>query len=178
MKITTEKKSYELVNSLWIILNLFFGFTSFISFLYIGYRAKSKKWTICGVLYSIPVIIYIFMGKIYKGNEKVAIYLTIIMFLTSTISIIHGLLVRKEYLIRIETIKLKNNEYKGEIKKLNINSADIKHLIKIPLISRKKAEKVLKYRDDNGDIKNLNEIQKLLKLKTYEVERLKYLVEL
>lgn len=44
---------------------------------------------------------------------------------------------------------------------VNINSADLKQLIKLPGVGKKKAQAIIDYRDANGDFASLEELAKV-----------------
>lgn len=95
LPITSKGKKWEILNSWWILTA--FVFFGFIGFFYIGATAKQKKWKISGAIY---LGIWIFSIIIIQSTD-----LSLTLFaLGWVISIVHSLLVRKQYLIRREYI--------------------------------------------------------------------------
>jgi DNA uptake protein ComE-like DNA-binding protein len=111
---------WEILNSLWIILT-FTYFTNWIAFIYIGATTRNRKWIFYGLAYLAPFIITQIVMDFYVDpsmvNENGVIsdtftsivgYLFMIPWL---ISIGHAFYVRKEYLLRLESLKrIQNTE--------------------------------------------------------------------
>ena len=103
MTVITRDKKWEWKNSLWLLwaLTLFFGF---ISFLWVGPRAKQMKWTLSGFAYLL-IGFGSFMVATDEGlqqilSEAVINLLTWTWFATAIICAIHALIIRKDYLNR------------------------------------------------------------------------------
>ncbi|MFC7371419.1 ComEA family DNA-binding protein [Fictibacillus iocasae] len=104
--ITQKGKAWEWGNSLWMLWALVtFGLFNYISFFYIGYRVKQRKWTLAGVLYSIPFILMIIFSETTDEDHWSYGLTLAIYFICSTISFFHVFVVRKEYLLRLEKMK-------------------------------------------------------------------------
>lgn len=55
-----------------------------------------------------------------------------------------------------------NHSFAGETKGLiNLNTADAAQLVSLPGIGKKKAEAIVKFREENGNFKSLEDIQKV-----------------
>lgn len=98
-------KAWEWRHSIWILWTLPFpGFTSFISFLYIGKRTKTKKWIVFGLIY-LAWILFLFLylplfpSYSFIGSLRNAFYTA--GWVLWIWSIIHAFIVRKEYLVRL-----------------------------------------------------------------------------
>lgn len=97
-------KAWEWRHSIWILWTLPFpGFTSFISFLYIGKRTKTKKWIVFGLIYlawNLFLFLYLplFPSYSFTGSLRNAFYTA--GWILWIWSIIHAFIVRKEYLVR------------------------------------------------------------------------------
>ncbi|MFE8700594.1 ComEA family DNA-binding protein [Cytobacillus sp. FJAT-54145] len=105
-KITSKGKLWELMNSIWMLWAIAtIGFFNYISFFYIAYRVKQRKWTIWGIVYSIPFIMYM----AFEGSVREDSLLYNLMFAAIIISwfgsIFHVFKIRAEYLIRLEQHK-------------------------------------------------------------------------
>lgn len=72
MQLTPFGRGWEWGRSLWMIWLLFpFGFASFISFFYIGFRTKQTKWTISGFIYLIIIIIHFTIDENFDVDHPV-----------------------------------------------------------------------------------------------------------
>ena len=96
-------KSWRLINSWWIILpfTIFFYWSAFY---YIAATAKNRKWFYYGLIYTIPFILLISRGHTNFTNP-IDNFIMGIVLLFWFVSIGHAFLLRKEYLIRLETLK-------------------------------------------------------------------------
>ena len=76
----------------------------------------------------------------------------------------------------------KQNEYRPVKKKpdiiLNINSADVKEITKLPGINVVQAKKAIRYREENGGFKTKVEFYTLLKLKEYFIKEIEDMIEI
>lgn len=94
-------KAWEWKHSFWMLWSLtIFGWTTFISFLYIGRKTKTKKWTIAGIIYLVWTI-FMLSGLGYLLIPTIVGSIGVIIWIWS---IIHVFLVRKEYLVRLSYI--------------------------------------------------------------------------
>jgi Helix-hairpin-helix motif len=93
--ITDRGKSWELLNSLWII-TAFVPLLNWTPFLYIGIRANQSKWIYIGLIYSIPFILSMLAGT-FKQLANLGSLTALIALI---FSIPHAFMLRKEYLIR------------------------------------------------------------------------------
>lgn len=94
MSITNRGKKWELLNSWWVLLSFFI--LGFISLIYIGYKAKVKRWKILS-------IIYFFLTWVYMLSLDVSNLPSIFAYipmLTYVSGIVYCFVVREEYLIR------------------------------------------------------------------------------
>jgi len=103
MTVITRDKKWEWKNSFWLlwVLTLFFGF---ISFLWIGPRAKQMKWTLSGFAYLLigfgSFLVATDEGLQQILSETVMNFLTWVWFITGIVCLIHALVIRKDYLNR------------------------------------------------------------------------------
>jgi hypothetical protein len=90
---------WNLFHSMWLIWVFTLGFLNFISFLYIGWKVKRKRWIFSGIVYLMPTVIYFkYISQVKNTNGLV------LMILTSGIfSLIHAFSIRKAYLIRLRS---------------------------------------------------------------------------
>ncbi|AZV56375.1 helix-hairpin-helix domain-containing protein [Clostridium sp. AWRP] len=123
MSITSRAKKWEILNSLWILFTFTLCFFNWIGFFYISYKVRYIKWSLCGLIYSIPFIIVMIIGK---ANNLVGI-LTLIL---GIIGIVHAFLIRNEYLIRLDAIQHGKILSKSEIDKIilkhNLSKSSLK----------------------------------------------------
>ncbi|MGO9386905.1 MAG: hypothetical protein ACLPWD_02535 [Methanobacterium sp.] len=95
--------NWRLINSLWIGFTFTLGFLNWISFLYVGIHVRKNKWIIYGLIYAIPIILaFLTIPKGPFPSKSLAMISILLIFIMGFISIIHALMIRKEYLIRLE----------------------------------------------------------------------------
>lgn len=112
MYVTNRNKSWEIVNSTFVILTFFLGFANWFAFLYCGYLVKCKKWIYYSFLYAIPLILTLIMRKF----TDITFYGIII---SGIISIVHVFKIREDFLIK----------YDKKLKESGLSNADIDKLI-------------------------------------------------
>lgn len=86
---------WKIKHSLWMLLTLL-PLLNFLAFVYIGWRSKTKKWVVYGILYAVPSVFLI----IGLNSTLEEIYL-ILVVLTWFVSVIHAIIVRNTYLYRL-----------------------------------------------------------------------------
>lgn len=98
-------KAWEWKHSFWMLWTLpLFGFTSFISFMYIGRKTKTKKWIIFGLIYFLWIMLQWFILPMLPSDSFIGDFHTSSYTISLIIwiwSIVHVFLVRKEYLTRL-----------------------------------------------------------------------------
>ncbi|MFC1586865.1 protein kinase [Planctomycetota bacterium] len=92
-----QGKLWELKNSLWMLWLLPFGIFSWVSFLWVGLRAKRKRWIFWAV-------VYFLVFPSFMSNQTFE--LNIFTFSLWIISIIHAFKIRQEYILRRQAVKL------------------------------------------------------------------------
>ncbi len=108
--LTSRSKKWELLHSLWVGWTFTFGFFSWFAFLYIGIRARQRRWVLWGLLYSIPsayelaarASTTVWPREWDHSWEGTAI--TLLYPVVMALSIYHALRVRKEYLVRLDSL--------------------------------------------------------------------------
>ena len=115
--ITSKGKAWEWMNSFWMLWAIVtMGFLNFISFFYIAYRVKQKKWTKAGIIYSIPFVLYMIVeGSILVDSLLINLIFALLM-ISWIVSVFHVLKIRPEYLLRLETYKKAENEGLNHLK--------------------------------------------------------------
>ncbi|WP_164491824.1 ComEA family DNA-binding protein [Staphylospora marina] len=95
-----ESKYWELWNSLWMGWALFtLGILNWVSFFYIGIRVRQRKWVLAGIGYAIPfVVMMISEGVLSDVYMDLAAGVAVALW---PVSIIHAMLIRREYLERL-----------------------------------------------------------------------------
>lgn len=106
--ITQKGKKWELLNSLWMLW-AFFGLFNFISFYYIAYRVKQRKWTIAGIIYSLPFINFIVTSDMVGPDHWYYSVMMVISLVMWAASFLHAIKVRPEYLLRLEAYQAKES---------------------------------------------------------------------
>src|SRR5699024_4526359 len=104
--ITPLGKRWENLHSFWLIWLLAFwkyGYLSFISFFYIGIRARKWKWILSGFIYLIIVIVYFSIRQLVVkdiiSEDHYLFDIALVIMLTSYVTIwVHAFWARKEYL--------------------------------------------------------------------------------
>ena len=56
MSVTAKGRDWEFLHSLWIGWTFTLGLFNWIAFIYIGIRAKQRKWILWGVLYFVCLL--------------------------------------------------------------------------------------------------------------------------
>jgi DNA uptake protein ComE-like DNA-binding protein len=102
--ITSKGKVWEWLNSIWMLWAIVtIGFFNYISFFYISYRVKHRKWFYYGLIYSIPFIIVMFtIENVDHWSSDLGMGL---LLLSWVVSIFHVFRIRPEYLLRLEARK-------------------------------------------------------------------------
>nr|WP_263324560.1 helix-hairpin-helix domain-containing protein [Neobacillus sp. Marseille-Q6967] len=106
MTTTFKGTVWKVKNSLWILFTFTIIF-NWIAFFIIGYKVKHKKWSIYGAIYSIPFILLMAIGERYDMNQWQWDLIGYSLIGGAITSIIHAFRIRKEYLYRLEAIKLR-----------------------------------------------------------------------
>ncbi|WP_289890233.1 helix-hairpin-helix domain-containing protein [Virgibacillus pantothenticus] len=110
MAITSKGKGWELRNSIWMLWAILtLGFFNYISFYYIYFRVKQRKWLFAALVYSLIFITWIIIAEIYPEKHWMTDVSFAIFLLGWIISIVHVFKIRKEYLLRLE-VKIANGQ--------------------------------------------------------------------
>jgi hypothetical protein len=100
---TSRGSKWKLLHSLWIVWTFLLGFFSWLAFAYIGIRARHPRWLLWAALYATPLMVYaIITANLSQRWANVTLYATLIL---GVVSVVHALLVRKEYLLRLDLIQ-------------------------------------------------------------------------
>lgn len=78
--------------SLWMVWTFTLGVLNWISFVYVGLRARSRAWILWGLVYAIPMVLTI--ASLGSGYLQYAIALQV---LVSIVSVVHASLIRPVY---------------------------------------------------------------------------------
>lgn len=103
MAATPKGRNWEIRNSIWIVWTFTFFF-NWIAFLYIGVRVRRRRWIYWGVLYSLPFILAMITAESPIDSWQTDVAFSLMLGL-GIMSIIHAFQVRKEYLMRLETLQ-------------------------------------------------------------------------
>ncbi|OAB35981.1 hypothetical protein [Paenibacillus glacialis] len=101
MNTTRKSLFWNVAHSWWILLTFTF-YLNGIAFLYIGTKVKHKRWSIFGVIYSLPIIFTIIVILVHPEFGILPTISMILLFSGGLISIIHAFRIRREFLIRLE----------------------------------------------------------------------------
>lgn len=103
--VTSKGIAWELSHSIWMIWSFFpTGFFNYISFFYIGYRTKQKKWHIVGFVYLALFIFFVFSMQVFPSEHWMTDIGVAGILLSWILSVFHVFKVRTEYLLRLEAI--------------------------------------------------------------------------
>lgn len=110
-KVYTQRgKLWELSNSWWMLLTFIpLGITSFIAFLYIGYKVKKMRWRIFGFVYLI-IMFFLFTFP--------PMIMDLLLLLLWIISIIHVFKIRHAYLIYLDVFISHEKSFEQKILQL------------------------------------------------------------
>ena len=108
-------KNWRLINSLWILITLI-PYIYWMAFIYIGFTTKYRKWKLYGVIYLIPFLLATITFNYANGSTIYNIFMGI-WIISWFVSIVHAFLLRKEYLIRLETVKKIQPEDNTELRR-------------------------------------------------------------
>lgn len=100
--VTSRGRRWELLHSLWIGWTLLFGFTSWVSFLYIGVRAKRTRWILWGLVYLAIFTSYAISDGVAGQDNDVTQVLIGLTIISGFFSVVHAFVVRPDYLVRLE----------------------------------------------------------------------------
>lgn len=110
MAITGRGKGWELRNSIWMLWAILtLGLFNYISFYYIYFRVKQRKWLIAALVYSLIFIMFIIINEIYSEKHWMTDVSFAVYLLGWIISIVHVFKIRNEYLLRLE-VKIANGQ--------------------------------------------------------------------
>jgi DNA uptake protein ComE-like DNA-binding protein len=109
-----SRRLWELLRSLWIILT-FTYFTNWLAFIYAGIRARNRRWSLYGIIYLLPfAITEIFMSYFMNPSivnaqgmvtDPFINVMSSLFMIPWLISIGHAFYIRKEYLLRLESLE-------------------------------------------------------------------------
>ncbi len=94
---------------MWIGWTFTLGFLNWAAFVYIGIRAKQRKWLIWGGLYSIPFLVVMSTPVAETDSGWIGDLWIGVFLIAWVVSIVHAFIIRREYLQRLETLSQQNN---------------------------------------------------------------------
>jgi hypothetical protein len=93
---------------LWIGWTFLFGFFSWLAFAYIGIRGRHPRWLLWAALYATPIMLFVIVtGNFSQRWANVTLSATVAL---GVVSIVHALLVRREYLLRLDLIQQETSQ--------------------------------------------------------------------
>ncbi len=101
MSVTAKGRRWEILHSLWIGWTFTLGFFNWIAFLYIGLRARQRKWAFWGVFYLTPFMLAMANPNSDNWLGDLTVLLTVVL---GVVGIIHAFSIRKEYLLCLEAM--------------------------------------------------------------------------
>lgn len=115
MPVTRKGTGWELAHSIWIGWTLFtFGFLNWVAFLYIGIRAKQRKWLWWSAVYFAPFLLFMLSPSGDQANWLTG--LSTVLLLTSwAASTFHAFRARREYLVRLDAVQRRVAERNADL---------------------------------------------------------------
>jgi len=98
ISVTSMGRKWEWLHSLWIVWTLPLGFTSWIAFIYIAWRARRVRWLLWGLLYFVA---FAAMAATNSGSQPTDVTIGL-MIVAGMVSVVHAFAVRSDYLVRLE----------------------------------------------------------------------------
>lgn len=97
---TNHGRAWEIANSWWVLLTFApFGIASFLSFLYIGFQVKHRRWQIWGIVYLGAFITAFALNETSAGlSAAIAVALWIV-------SVVHAFRIRPAFLVQLDVYK-------------------------------------------------------------------------
>jgi hypothetical protein len=129
MSVTAKGRRWEILHSLWIGWTFTLGFFNWVAFLYIGIRAKQRKWLLWGMFYSIPFIFAMLTPNSVSWLWNVIVALTLLL---GGVGIAHAFRIRNEYLLRLESLQqgksrkevMLKQQLSGSVKREEVSQQD------------------------------------------------------
>lgn len=109
---TNRGKKWETAKSWWIVLTFLpFGFTSFIAFLYAGFKVKNQRWRLYGFGYlGVFTVAYASTSTGFGAAVGLIIWI---------VSIVHAFKIRPAFLVQLDVLKSNKHQMRNkEIAKL------------------------------------------------------------
>lgn len=105
---TSRGTRWKLLHSLWIGWTFLFGFFSWLAFAYIGIRGRHPRWLLWAALYATPLMLFaVITGNISQRWANVTLSASVVL---GVVSVVHALLVRREYLLRLDLIQQETSQ--------------------------------------------------------------------
>ncbi|KEO84808.1 hypothetical protein [Tumebacillus flagellatus] len=101
MSATARSRWWEWGNSLWMLWTLV-PYLYSVAFLYIGVRTRQVKWLVSGLVYALPLADLLSWFTLSGGHWA---YSLLAATGFGVCSILHALLVRREYLVRLSVLQ-------------------------------------------------------------------------
>lgn len=99
MEIERKSKAWRFFQSWWILLT-FVPIMPWVAFLYISIRTKKKSWAVWSIIYAIPNFVYV-STEALEGSAEYEFLLSAAT-ITIVVAFIHALIIRRDYLTRLE----------------------------------------------------------------------------
>ncbi|TCP57613.1 DNA uptake protein ComE-like DNA-binding protein [Tumebacillus sp. BK434] len=132
--ITPKGSAWEWGKSLWMIWTLPFGMLTWISFWYIAFRTKQKKWAFWGVVYFAATVFFFAYADAKNEGSLLGELAVPVILLTWVVGIFHARLARKEYLLRIVALSQLKGRNIEELK----NQIELEYDVDIDAVNQSK----------------------------------------
>jgi hypothetical protein len=162
---------WKIRHSLWMIF-AFIWFINWTPFLYVGVKARKRKWIISSVVYLVTSIGPFFMRGV--PDESPINDIVLVVFLISwLIGIVHAFVIRKEVLLIMATTeKLRDMELKVQVEKeYDIHIKEDENIFEEEVFQRLSVDDKLKLTEIDGVMKNIYETLRLIKAKSSDKDK-------
>ncbi len=121
MALTSRGTGWEILQTWYVLLTLPFGLLSWAAFFYTGFRAGRWKWYAAGLFYLVWFVAFIYLTDRYPSEEDRANVPWFDGFMWGYMlswigSIIHSLIIRKEFLLHLDARSTKKEQKTDHMK--------------------------------------------------------------
>lgn len=102
MSLTSRGKGWEWFQSWYILLTLPFGLTTFMAFLYVGYRVRNWLWFAFGAAYLAGVVFFFSRIPAADSGVKAEDWIMFSYLGMYLLGIVHAFIIRKKFLLTLD----------------------------------------------------------------------------
>lgn len=161
---------WKVRHSLWMVF-AFIWFINWTPFMYVGIRARKRKWILSSIIYMVACI-----GPfILRGRNETSLYnIMMAVFIVAWLfGIVHAFIIRKEFLFIIAaTEKSRDRELRERIEKeYDIHIKEDENNFEEEVFQRLSAADRLKLTEIDGVMKSIYESLRLIKVKSSDKDK-------